>query len=414
MMELHEKQIEALEAALSPFYNSVFITGQGGTGKSEIIKQLTDRLSLNDYVLLAPTQSAALKIGGKTIHSFFKIRPTINIHVDKEEDVVSFCLDEIDTENVDGKIVIIDEASMLGETMLKGILERITPSKLILFGDSEQLDPIKDNPINWSEFCDITIELTKNFRVQDQKLDDIISHYRNTGKLLKDVDNISDLKELSYDPNTIYIAHTNESLSNMQNHLLGYAHAKIGDTVLTFGGCDETIKRRTISGGRSVLTNYFNNNDLVNIISVPRMIDDKLWMCDVERTDGEKIHINEYNKTPSVVVGDYSVYKKTLQKRFKAAQNLQKQMSKKYKVDKSSLLKRKMTMKESEDLRLKWIQYFQLKNSPYARHHQFRTTYKAQGQSFEKIVIDWYDLPGKDHKYVALSRAMNELILILD
>jgi len=200
----------------------------------------------------------------------------------------------------------------------------------------------------------------------------------------------------------------------MQKHLIGYAHAKIGDTVLTFGGCDDSIKRRTISGGRSVITNYFNNNDLVNITSVPRMIDDNLWSCDVVRTDGENIHINEYNKTPSVIVGDYSIYKKTLEKRFKTAQKFQKEMQKKYGVDKNNVLKKKMTMFEAEELRLKWIKYFELKNSPYARHHQFRTTYKAQGQSFEKIVIDWYDLPGKDHKYVALSRAMNNLTLILD
>ena len=413
-MELHKKQIEALDAALDENIKSLFITGQGGTGKSEIINQLTDRLSLSSYILLAPTQAAALKIGGKTLHSFFKIRPTINLHVDREEDVVSFCLDEIDVENANGKIVIIDEASMLGETMLKGILSRIEPRRLILFGDPSQLDPIKDKPIDWSKFCDKTVTLTKNYRVQDQKLDQIISHYRETGKLLKHVDRVVDLKDLKYDEKTIYIAHTNEALSDMQKHLIGYAHAKLGDTVLTFGGCDDTIKRRTISGGRSILTNYFNNNDLVKIISVPRMIDDKLWSCDVERQDGESIHINEYNKVPSVIVGDYSVYKKILQKRFKSAQNLQKKMQKKYGVDKNHILKSKMTMLEAEDLRMEWIKYFQLKNSPYARHHQFRTTYKAQGQSFEKIVIDWCDLPGRDHKYVALSRAMNNLILILD
>jgi ATP-dependent exoDNAse (exonuclease V) alpha subunit len=55
-----------------------------------------------------------------------------------------------------------------------------------------------------------------------------------------------------------------------------------------------------------------------------------------------------------------------------------------------------------------------LKNSPYARHHQFRTTYKSQGQSFDNVVIDWDDLPGKDHKYVAISRAKNSCTLITD
>lgn len=413
-MELHKDQIAALSAALDDRVKSLFITGAGGTGKSEIIKLLVQKLNPLDYVLLAPTQSAALKIGGKTIHSFFKIRPTINIHVDKEEDVISFCLDEIDTENADGKIVIIDEASMLGESMLRGILSRIEPRRLILFGDPIQLNPVKDNPVDWSLFCDETVTLTKNYRVQDESLDKIITHFRDTGKLLNHVDRVGDISELQFDSDTIYIAHTNEALSDMQNELLGYSHAKIGDTVLTFGACDETIKRRTMSGHRSVVTNYFNNNDLVKIVSVPRMIDDKLWSCEVERVDGETIYLNEYNKIPTVIVGDYSVYKKTLEKRFKTAQKMQKDMQTKYKVDKTPILKRKMTESEKEELRLKWINYFQLKNSPYARHHQFRTTYKSQGGSFNKVVIDWYDLPSKDHKYVAISRAMNNLTLIID
>lgn len=413
-MELHEKQIEALSAALDDNIKSLFITGQGGTGKSEIIKLLVKQLNPMNYVLLAPTQSAALKIGGKTIHSFFKIRPTINIHVDKEEDVISFCLDEIDVENADGKIVIIDEASMLGESMLQGILSRISPRRLILFGDPIQLNPVKDPPVDWSQFCEETITLTKNYRVQDESLDKIITHFRDTGKLLNHVDRVGDISELKFDEDTIYIAHTNEALSDMQNELLGYSHAKIGDTVLTFGACDESIKRRTMSGHRSVITNYFNNNDLVKIVSVSRMIDDKLWSCEVERVDGETIYLNEYNKIPTVIVGDYSIYKKVLEKRFKSAQKMQKDMQKKYKVDKTPILKKKMTQAEAEELRLKWINYFQLKNSPYARHQQFRTTYKSQGQSFSKVVIDWYDLPSKDHKYVAISRSMNNLTLIID
>lgn len=413
-MELHEKQIEAIDAALDDRIKSLFITGQGGTGKSEIIKLLVQQLNPIDYILLAPTQSAALKIGGKTIHSFFKIRPTINIHVDKEEDVISFCLNEIDVSDVDGKIVIIDEASMLGESMLQGILSRITPRRLILFGDPIQLNPVKDNPVDWSMFCDKTVTLTKNYRVQDEKLDRIITHFRETGKLLSHVDTVEDISNLTFDEDTIYIAHTNEALSDMQEALIGYSHAKIGDTVLTFGACDESIKRRTMSGHRSVVTNYFNNNDLVKITSVPRMIDDKLWSCEVERVDGETIYLNEYNKIPTVIVGDYAIYKKVLEKRFKTAQKMQKDMQKKYKVEKTPILKKKMTQAEAEDLRLKWVNYFQLKNSPYARHAQFRTCYKAQGLGFKKVVIDWNDLPGKDHKYVALSRGMNNLTLIID
>lgn len=418
-MKFSKEQNDAIAKALDPNINTLFITGPGGSGKSEIIIEICKQILTKDYILLAPTQSAALKIGGKTIHSFFKVRPTINLHVEKEDDVISFCLDEIDTESVDGKIVIIDEASMLGESMLTGILSRIKPKKLILFGDPTQLKPIKDNAVDWSAFCDETIYLTHNFRVQNEDLRDIINHFRETGKVPPETKVVEDIKDLKYCDKTIYMAHTNETLSSMQKHFLGYSNAKAGDTLLTFGGCDETIQRVVEVAGRQVLTKYFGNNDLVVATSVPRMIDAKLWSCDViikkDHIDGtDSIHTNQYNKTPSVIVGDYTVYKRTLQKRFKAAQNKQKELFKKYKVDKSSILKKKMSMAESEDLRLKWINYFNLKNSPYARHHQFRTTYKAQGQSFDSVVIDWYDLPGKDHRYVAISRAQNNLTLIVD
>ena len=418
-MKFSKEQNEAIKKALDPNITTLFVTGQGGTGKSEIIIEICKRIRSNDYILLAPTQSAALKIGGKTIHSFFKVKPTINLNVKREADVISFCLDEIDTEAADGKIVIVDEASMLGESMLTGILSRIKPKKLILFGDPTQLKPIKDNAVDWSEFCDETIYLTHNFRVQNEGLRNIINHFIDTGKVSAKTMIVKDIEELQYCDKTIYMAHTNETLSSMQKHFLGYSHAKIGDTLLTFGSCDESISRIINVRGKQIITNYFGNNDLVVVTSVPRMIDDKLWSCDVviERDhidNTDSIHLNQYNKTPSVIVGDYTVYKKTLERRFKTAQNKQKELFTKYKVDKSVILKKKMTDAEAEDLRLKWINYFNLKNSPYARHHQFRTTYKAQGQSFDSVVIDWYDLPGKDHKYVAMSRAKDNLILIAD
>ena len=89
-------------------------------------------------------------------------------------------------------------------------------------------------------------------------------------------------------------------------------------------------------------------------------------------------------------------------------------MKEKYKTENNTVMKKRMTEVEKDNLRLMWIDYFTLKNSPYARHHQFRTCYKAQGQSFDKVVIDWNDLPAKDHRYVAISRAMNNLTLIAD
>lgn len=416
-MELSRNQERSIRLALDNDVSTLFITGPGGTGKSEIIKRLVAKLDPETYVLLAPTQSAAMNIGGETIHSFFKIKPTINIEAEKEENVISFCLDEVDPENADGKIVIIDEASMMGEKMLTGILSRIEPKKLILFGDPEQLKPVKDNPVDWSDFCEVTVHLDHNYRVHNEELRSIMEHFRATEELLPIVDMVEDIKELKFDPRATYIAHTNQALSRLQKHFIGYSHAKVGDTLLTFGGCDESIQRKYTVRGQTKMTRYFNNNDLVVVVSEPRMIDDKLWQCEVvtlhdQEHGTDSIAVNKYNKKPHVIVGSFNNYNKVLKARFKKAQDYQAAMKKKYNTDNTAIMKRSVTSIEDKELRKRWVEYFNLKNSPYARHHQFRTTYKAQGKAFDTVVIDWNDLPSKDHKEVAMGRAINNLILI--
>ena len=409
-MTLSKKQELAFSYCFDESVKKLFITGEGGTGKSEIIKLLVSKLSSTQYILLAPTQSAALNINGKTIHSFFKIKPIINLDVEKEEDVLSFDMDDLDTDITNGKIVIIDEVSMLGESMLKGILSRISPKKLILFGDPKQLKPIKDKVVDWSRFCDKTILLDHNFRVQDETTRKIISIFRQKNILIPETKIVEELEQLEYHDKTIYIAHTNYQLSRMQKYFLGYEHAKIGDIVLTFGGCDDSIKRRV----KDKSIPYFTNNDLMRIISKPSVLDKDLWECNVSREDQVPISVNEYNKIPKVIVGDYGKYKKILKARFSKAQQFQKILKKKYKTDNTGVMKKKATKDEKEKLRLLWIDYFNLKNAPYARHQQFRTTYKSQGKSFENVVIDWGDLPSKDHKEVALGRAQKNITIILD
>ncbi|MDE5996848.1 MAG: AAA family ATPase, partial [Muribaculaceae bacterium] len=48
----------------------LFITGKAGTGKTTFIKRIQKEIDKN-FLVLAPTGSAALKAGGQTLHSFF-------------------------------------------------------------------------------------------------------------------------------------------------------------------------------------------------------------------------------------------------------------------------------------------------------------------------------------------------------
>lgn len=65
----------ALDLAVNTDF-SLYITGKAGTGKSTFLKYLK-KVSAKNIVILAPTGVAAINAGGQTIHSFFKIRPSV-------------------------------------------------------------------------------------------------------------------------------------------------------------------------------------------------------------------------------------------------------------------------------------------------------------------------------------------------
>jgi ABC-type phosphate/phosphonate transport system ATPase subunit len=50
--------------------HSVFLTGKAGTGRSWLLKALTPCLT-KKHIILAPTEVAALQVGGENIHTFF-------------------------------------------------------------------------------------------------------------------------------------------------------------------------------------------------------------------------------------------------------------------------------------------------------------------------------------------------------
>lgn len=123
----------------------IFLTGKAGTGKSELIKYFRNNTK-KKYVILAPTGIAAIKVGGQTIHSFFKFPPTSikgeNIHVDYINNALYNNLD----------IIIIDEISMVRSDIIFGInlflqknLNNTLPfggKQLVFIGDLFQLPPI--------------------------------------------------------------------------------------------------------------------------------------------------------------------------------------------------------------------------------------------------------------------------------
>jgi ATP-dependent exoDNAse (exonuclease V) alpha subunit len=125
--------------------DSMFITGKAGTGKSLLLQYFIANTKKR-AVVVAPTGVAAMNIGGQTIHSFFKLAPTLlrqsDITVDEKTRTL---LKHID-------VVVIDEVSMVRADLMEAINWKLQLARgshlpfggvqVLFFGDLYQLPPI--------------------------------------------------------------------------------------------------------------------------------------------------------------------------------------------------------------------------------------------------------------------------------
>lgn len=135
-IQLAPQQYEAVEAALNE--GLLVITGGPGTGKTTIIRCITEILSdmQMDFALAAPTGRAAKRMTeatgyeAKTIHRLLEYIPGEGFTRNDENPLFY-------------DIVIIDEASMVDIPLMSALLKAIVPgTRLILVGDSDQLPPV--------------------------------------------------------------------------------------------------------------------------------------------------------------------------------------------------------------------------------------------------------------------------------
>jgi ATP-dependent exoDNAse (exonuclease V) alpha subunit len=149
--------------------NMIFLTGKAGTGKTIFLKYIR-QITKKKTVVLAPTGVAALNAGGQTLHSFFKIPPSLYVPDDFRLRTDSGNDDEDGTTIFDNfhyrkphknlllgmELLIIDEVSMVRCDLIDVIdkLLRVFRNKesepfggvqVIFIGDLFQLPPITQN-----------------------------------------------------------------------------------------------------------------------------------------------------------------------------------------------------------------------------------------------------------------------------
>lgn len=215
MHELDPTNLEqaALLSLLKESNDCLFLTGKAGTGKSTLLRYITEHTH-KKHVVLASTGIAALNVGGQTIHSFFKLplRPlppddpelstagsriyhTLKYSREHRELIRSL------------ELIIIDEVSMVRADVIDAI-DRILRAycryrslpfggvQILFVGDLYQLEPvitgeergILDRFYGTHFFfgaqvfrhtrAPITIELTKVYRQRDESFVDILDRVR--------------------------------------------------------------------------------------------------------------------------------------------------------------------------------------------------------------------------------------------
>jgi ATP-dependent DNA helicase PIF1 len=180
--------------------DNIYVTGKAGTGKSTLLRYITERTK-KKHVILAPTGVAAMNVKGQTVHSFFNFRPELikreNIKPQFSKNALFMSLE----------LIVIDEVSMVRADLMDGIdySLRINRNKLdepfggvqILFiGDLYQLSPVvKDNlykyfqntyggeyffnaPVFQQGFKYHFKELTHIFRQEDEKFKEMLNNIR--------------------------------------------------------------------------------------------------------------------------------------------------------------------------------------------------------------------------------------------
>lgn len=150
-IKLDESQQKAVDMALNK--NFCVITGGAGYGKTQIIKHIVANLDtpINDVCLCAFAGKAAARMREATGYKASTIHRLLGYNGDK------FTVGDLF-----GKVVIIDEASMISSTLMAEIMKR-RPRKLILVGDFAQLPPVGEG----------------------QPFHDIINHFPNKVCVLK-------------------------------------------------------------------------------------------------------------------------------------------------------------------------------------------------------------------------------------
>lgn len=322
----------------------IYLTGKAGAGKTTFLKYI--KLSTTKKtVVLAPTGVAALNAGGQTIHSFFKIPPSLYIPDDSRLKTKPDLLNENYSTIYDYfkykkghkklilgmELLIIDEISMVRCDLLD-VIDRILRVfrekedlpfggvQVVLIGDAFQLPPIVQNdqwdilkeyystPFFFSALAlqenkPKYIELKKIYRQQDLKFINLLNNIRINQLSQQDLELLNSrfLPSVFKNDNINYVTiathnrivdQTNlRKLEELETELKVYKAEIIGEFPDMMKPTDESL---TLKEGSQVMfikndtdKKYFNGK----IAKIKKLLDNKIL---VELPDGKEIEVKKF------------------------------------------------------------------------------------------------------------------------
>jgi nucleoside-triphosphatase THEP1 len=443
-MKLDAEQQEAIDAVFNPIVKSVYITGEGGSGKTFVINNIVNLCNENDrhVIVMATTNSAARLINGITVNSAFGLNLEVNETAKNHKELMEVNY-RSDKSNFFAKlglteksILIIDEISMMGKRSSK-VLKAMRDwekynnggvSTLVLVGDPEQLPPVNDAAVDWKSKCNVTVRLKTNHRAENAGLRELIDSYRvnrDDAMLLSSANVIKKIGK--YAPSSTYIGYKNATLDRLQKQFLGDKPWKPSDRVLAFKtSTSHQLGVKYFERGveKSRLIPYYSAGDELTITSapVPAGIKGLYYVNVIKEGVGEPIPVNvNYPEPLRVLVGTYSDYEAEASLRFKELDRMRYAIRDRLRGAKPNediriatlnRYKGLFTPSEMSDWKVCWRNSLSFANTPFARLSNFITAHKAQGASIDHVVVLWDDMCGKELKYTAVSRAKKSLTLV--